>query len=174
MQRNNPFSYFATLLLVTLLSACGGGGGGGGGEAGGGDSAVIPQQAVLALTVNGNGETVGSVDAEVILPVGFALPIDVDGFLSTTTLSDRLPIDTFFDYSYTAPTDTTVGRLLISIIRAEGFTTGELVRMVRPLNAAETLPDISTFTATLTAYDLDGIELTAVTEQISINQEPVP
>jgi hypothetical protein len=164
---------YIQVLLVTLLltlTACGGGGGGGSDT----PPPVIPAppvtQTVVLMTLDGGGDTIGSVYFEINLPDGFDLATTVGGDLIAGVLSTD-QIGAYFESTYLPETISEFGQIQFSLIKADGFTTGEAI-LTRTMVEGEILPLVEDFGITaLIVTDLNGVELTGYTYSFTVESQ---
>jgi hypothetical protein len=177
-QTTKLLTLLLSLTLLLTLTACGGGGGGGDAGSGGGGGGGITLQAqkvTVTLGLQGNAAaTVGSVDLNVLLPTGFVLEIDGTAQPTAAAMTLLVPGATTAA-NYTPATTAANGEIKAGIIKTEGFAgNAVLLQISRTYAAGATLPTAGDFMVTVIASDLNGIALTGISTQISINTQSVP
>ena len=162
-----------SLTLLLTLTACGGGGGGGS-EGDGGGTTLQAQKVTATFALQGGATIVGSVDLEVVLPVGFVL--ETDNTAQPTASSMTLLVNGATSaVNYTPATIAANGEILVAIIKSDGFVGNtNLIQMSHIYAAGTTLPTADDFMVTVGASDLNGVPLTGITAQVSISNQAVP
>jgi hypothetical protein len=174
-QRIKSLTLPLSLILLLTLTACGGGGGGGNEGGTGGVTTLQAQKVTATFALQGSAAaTVGSVDLNVLLPVGFVLETDsaAQPIASAMTL---LVNGATTAAQYIPATTAANGEIKAAIIKTDGFAgNAGLMQISRTYAAGATLPTANDFMVTVIASDLNGVSLTGITEQISITAQPVP
>jgi hypothetical protein len=136
---------------------------------------VQAQKVTATLSLQGSASTtVGSVDLSVLLPDGFVLEADNLNQPTASALAFLVTGATAI-VNYTPATIAANGELKAGIIKSDGFTgNSSLMQISRTYAAGATLPNDDNFMVTVVASDLNGVPLTGITVQISINAQPTP
>lgn len=149
------------LCMLLALTACGGGGN------------DTEELVVINLSLVGSSTaTVGSVQFDLILPDGFALPADNAGNLDAGVLAQVVTDSTVAAY-YQPETTTEHGVLSMGLIKADsaGFSPGKLVTFTRVLNIDEALPIIAEFVVENLEVSDGSTLLSGFTISISIEKQ---
>ena len=158
------------VLLITLfcfvITACGGVGGDGGAQA---------TEAVVTVTLTGPAATIGAVDLDVDLPIGFILSTEADGSLTpgVVTAADIMPDDTLVAANYVPEVLPAPGQLFTGIASAQGFQPGAILTVIKTLAADEELPDPADLVVvTLDVFDLGANLLVEYTVTVDVQLRP--
>lgn len=153
-----------SFILLFFLTACGDGG-----------TTSTPQKITVTFSLSGNAATtVGSVDLGVVLPDGFVLAMDNSTNQPTDAALSILVTGATFAANYIPATAVANGEVLAGIIKGNGFVgNANLVQITSTFSAGSTLPAVDDFKVTVVARDLNGVEMSEITAQVSINTEPV-
>ena len=157
------------LLVMAGLAACGGGGGGGG---------TPPPQlinAIVTLSTAGtlaSGTKIGSIDITINLPDGVSIKATPDSNNPSILITDSGAVaasgaasgsNALSLSTYTAATSSAPGKLIVKLINADGFATGEFAVINCDIASGKSPATADFSVAGFDARDLNGAAITGLT-----------
>ena len=159
------FAVILATLSCFVFTACGGG------DAGGA-SGEQSTEVVVTFSLTGPAATVGAVDLDIDLPVGFVLATEANGSLTpgVVVAADTMPADTIIAANYFPEITPAPGQILTGVISIQGFQPGAVLTIIKALAADESLPDPADFVVvTLAVNDIGGHPLAGYSPVVDVH-----